>query len=348
MPLRTFLPLFGLVVFLGSPVRAEEFNIYFKASPRLELLHPYSDPATLTLLVTGADGRPVAQGSLAIRLDTPKPGRFFSTDFPFVEGSRLLEMNLPLRQGKADWKYLFPIRGEYLLIVDFASPDGRKASKTFNFTIRENRQKWFFLGLFSLALFIFGVVAGRIFTSLGSHHVTGVAVCLLLAVEGLMSLTENAAGQATRQGEQFGWLEIDPATVGIPTSVRWRLAGDEQREKPPALLTITITHPEKSKMVFAIERLAVTGEFAMNFQFTDGAEYRIAAVAFIAGRPMLRTERNIAVVAVEPPARAMIPAISFLVAIVAVGLGVGRWSKGRATKSWNNRKEHIERKQNPL
>jgi hypothetical protein len=100
-----------------------------------------------------------------------------------------------------------------------------------------------------------------------------------------------------------------------------------------ALLTLTIVHPEKNKIVFALERLPVAGEFAMNFQFTDGAEYRVAAIAYVAGRPMLRTERNIAVIAAEPPARAMIPAIGFFVAIIAVGLGVGRWSKRRATKS---------------
>ncbi|MDP2605171.1 MAG: hypothetical protein Q8S00_21715 [Deltaproteobacteria bacterium] len=348
MPLRTFFPLFALVVFFGSPGRAEEFNIYFKASPRLELLYPYSDPATLTLLITGADGRPVTQGSLAIRLDAPKPGPLFSTDFPFVEGSRLLEMTLPLRQGKAEWKYLFPIRGEYLLAVDFVAPDGRKAARTFNFKIRESKQKWFFLGLFSLALFVVGMVAGRIFTPPGLNGVKGIAGCLLLALGGLLSVMENAAGQATRQGEQFGWLEVDPATVGKPTSVRWRLGGDEQTEKSMALLALTIAHPEKDKIVFALERLPVAGEFAMKFQFTDGAEYRVAAIAHVAGRPTLRTERNISVIAAEPPVRAMIPAVSFFVAIIVLGLAVGRWSKLRATKTWNNRKERIERKKNPL
>jgi hypothetical protein len=333
LPLRTFLLLFGLVVFLGSPLWAEEFNIYFKASPRLELLYPYSDPSTLTLLVTGADGRPVAQGSLAIRLDAPKPGWFFSTDFPLVEGSRLLEMTLPLRQGRVEWRYLIPIRGEYFLAVEFIAPDGRKAAKTFNFKIRENKQKWFFLVLFSLALFVVGMVAGRIFTSPRLNGAKGLAACLLLALGCLLSVMESAARQATRQGEQFGWLEVDPATVGKPTSFRWRLGGDEQTKKSMALLTLTIAHPEKDKIVFALERLPVTGEFAMNFQFTDGAEYRVAAIAYVAGRPMLRTERNIAVIAADLPVRAMIPAIGFFVAIVAVGLAAGRWSKRRATKS---------------
>ena len=128
--------------FFSPPLWAEDINIYFKASPRLELLHPYSDPATLTLLVTGADGKPVAQGRVAIRLEAPEPGRFFSTDFPLVEGSRLLDMSLPLRQGRAEWKYLFPIRGQYRLTVEFTAPDGRKATKTFPLAIRENKQKW--------------------------------------------------------------------------------------------------------------------------------------------------------------------------------------------------------------
>jgi hypothetical protein len=346
LPLRTFLPLFGLVVFLGSPLWAGEFNIYFKASLRLELLFPYSDPATLTLLVTGTDGRPVAQGNLAIRLDAPKPGRFFSTDFPFVEGSRLLEMTLPLRQGRAEWKYLFPIRGEYLLTVDFAAPDGRKTNKTFAFRIRENKQKWFLLGGLSLALFAFGAIAGRVFT--GSPRTNDIVTGLLFFMGSLLLSPGIAPAQDAESARYFGWLEVDPATVGKPINIRWRLGGDDQREKPPALLTLTITHLERGKTVFAVERLAVAGEFVMNFQFTDGAEYRVAALAYVAGRPILRTEKNVAAIAAEPPARAMIPAISFFVAIVAVGLGVGRWSKLRATKSWNNRKERIERKKNPL
>jgi hypothetical protein len=242
-------------------------------------------------------------------------------------------MTLPLRQGKAEWKYLFPIRGEYLLAVDFIAPDGRKTAKTFNFKIRENKQKWFFLGLFSLALFVLGVVAGRIFTGSGSNYAKGFAACLLLAAGGVLFSMDYAAGQATRQGEQFGWLEIDPATVGKPTSVRWRLGGSEQTDKSTALLSLTIAHSEKDKIVFALERLPVAGEFAMNFQFTDGAEYRVAAIAYLAGRRLLRTEKNVAVTAAEPPARAMIPALSFFVAIVALGLALGRWSKRRAART---------------
>ena len=148
--------------FFSPPLWAEDINIYLKASPRLELLHPYSDPATLTLLVTGADGKPVTQGHAAILLEAPEPGRFFSTDYPLVEGSRLLEMDLPLRQGRAEWKYLFPIRGQYRLTVEFIAPDGRKMNKTFPLAIRENKQKWCFWNIYD-GPFGFGCIRGQDF-----------------------------------------------------------------------------------------------------------------------------------------------------------------------------------------
>ena len=134
-----FLSLQSVVSFLfASPLGAEEINIYFKTSPKVEFLRPYADPANLSLLVTAADGRPLERGSVEIRLDAPKSGRFFSTDFPIVEGTRLTELRLPLRQGRANWKYLFPIRGEYNLAVEVESGDGKKARKDFQIKINEN------------------------------------------------------------------------------------------------------------------------------------------------------------------------------------------------------------------
>ena len=323
--LLAFVVLFSFALFCPSSW-AEDINIYFKASPRLELLYPYSDPATITLLVTGADGKPVANGSIAIRLEAPLPHWFFSTDFPLVEGSRLLDMTVQLRQGRAEWKYLFPIRGQYRLSVEFAAPDGRKVNKTFPLTIRENRLKWFFLGIFTVVLFAAGVLAGRIFTRSVPNAKGRVAACLLASM-GCVALSIADAAQGLEQRKNFGWLDIDPPTVGKRSKVRWRLAGEEDGANRAVLLTLTIAHLEKGKTVFAVERLPVQGEFAMDFQFADGAEYRITANAYVTGGQMVRTEQNVSVTGVEPPARAMIPAIGFFLAVIVLGLVVGRWSR---------------------
>jgi len=336
LSLRDFLAFSALIVasFAGRTLSAEEFNFYFKTSPGLERVRPLDGPVTISVLITAADGRPVKEGWAEISLHAPKPGRFFSTDFPLVEGSRLAEMRLPLRLGKAEWKYLFPIRGEYHLTVDLVTADGKKAGKTFQFYIRENKQKWLYLGLLTLGLFAFGFTAGRIFTSSTSSTASRIAACLLIAIGCLAASLEITAAQDARRKEYFGWLEIEPATVGKPSRVRWKLGGEGGAERPLALLTLTMTHLEKGKTVFSIERLPVDGEFAMSFHFTDGAEYRVTALANV-GRRTLRTEQILSVTGVEPPASAMIPAITFFVVVIALGLGVGRWSKRRKKRIKN-------------
>lgn len=307
-------------IFPASALGAGDLNIYFKTTPRLELLRPFADPVGMALLVTGADGRPVHQGFVDIRLDAPRPGRFFSTDFPHVEGTRLNEMRLPLRQGRANWNYLLPIRGEYRLVVEALTADGARASKTFLFKVRENEKKWLFLGGFSLGLFLLGFVAGRILT----HVVTAVIVGALL-----LGLAERLLAQRSSEAPAPTALEIGPARVGAPTDVRWRWQKQPDIEKTPAWITLTITHLEKNKIVFGVERLPAAGEFSMKFQFPDGAQYKVEAAANIAGAPSLRSEQLVSVAASEPPARAMLPALAYFLGLIALGLAAGRWSKLR-------------------
>jgi hypothetical protein len=71
----------------------------------------------------------------------------------------------------------------------------------------------------------------------------------------------------------------------------------------------------------------------MKFQFTDGGEYRVDALAEEAGKPVRRSEKIISATALEPPTRAMIPAFAYFIGLIALGLGAGRWSKRRMGKS---------------
>ena len=316
-----------LFLLLGPPLWAEELNIYFKTTPRVALLRPFADPVGMSLLVTGADGRPINQGHVDIRLDAPKPGRFFSTDFPFVEGTRLNEMRLGLRQGRANWNYLLPIRGEYRLAVDVVSLNGTKASAVFAFKIRENERKWFALGGFSVGLFLLGFAAGRIFTQARAAAAVFISVTLLSGSAGV------SAAQEIVKPTHTAALEIEPAKVGTRTSVQWRLVGGSDGEKPTGFLTLTITHLEKGKVVFGVEKLSVAGEFSMKFQFPDGAEYRVAAVADIPGVPTIRNEQVVPVTGIEPPVTAMVPPLSYFLALIVLGLGAGRWSKLRKSSA---------------
>lgn len=321
---------FIICVLLGAAISAEEINLYFKSSPLPERLRPLSETATISLLATGADGKPLTRGWANVRLEAPRSGGFFSTDFPLVEGSKLAEMRLPLKAGKVEWKYVFPIRGEYRLIVDVLTVDGNKASKTFKVKIREHGTKWLVLGVFTLGLFAVGFIAGRIFTPSAP---AGRGAAGMIIVTSFAFLVGPAIGQEAGNDKPVARLEIDPPTVGKPARVHWRLEGDRATATPSAVLSLTIVHLEKEKTVFAIDRIPVEGEYSMNFQFTDGAEYRVTASAVIPGGKPARAEQVVAVAGVEPPMSAMIPAIGVFLTVIAVGLGVGRWSRCRATPS---------------
>ena len=325
MPLKKFLFSFLCIAsaFFDSAVWAEEINVYFKTTPRPELLRPFIDATDLSLLVTSADGRPLKQGTVAIRLEAPNPGRVFSTDYPLVEGTVLSEMQLPLRQGRAIWKQLLPIRGEYRLTVHAVAGDGAKMSRVFTFNVRENEKKWLALAALSAGLFLLGFVAGRVFT--------GARAGALMAMVGFALLTGAPEISNAQQGgsDTPAVLEVQAQTVGKPGRVRWKMVNIAEGGARTGTLALTITHLEKQKVVFSVERIPVDGEWSMKFHFPDGGEYRVAAVGNIPGLGVVRSEQSIAVTGVEPPPGAMIAVMVLFVALIAVGLGAGRWSKLR-------------------
>ena len=307
---------------LGATARAEELNIYLKTSPALGLLRPFADPVNISLLVTRPDGRPVEQGTVAIVLDAPTSGPLLSTDFPVVEGSRLLELVLPLRQGRTDWKYLFPIRGDYRLSVRVITLDGGAVAKTFVIPIPENSTKWMWLGLFCAGLFVLGFAAGRIFTAIPAAATMS---CLLLSLAGVSLVSgHDAPSSGENPGSSATAVEIAAATVGKPTRLRWRAADGA---RATTLLSLSITHLEKHKTVFAIDQVPVENDYPVNFQFPDGAEYRVNSLAEVADHEPLRTEQLVAVTGVEPPVAAQIPTLVFFLMVIALGLGAGRLSK---------------------
>jgi hypothetical protein len=311
----------ALGALFGPLAHAEELSVHFKTTPRPELLRPFADPTDIAILVTGADGRPVEAGTVAIRLDAPPPRWFFSTDYPLVEGTLLNEMRLPLRGGKAGWKHLLPIRGEYRLTVDVAATDGRKSRRVFQFHVRENQGKWLALGAFSIGLFFLGFVAGRIFTGSRGAVLLSAPAFFLLASANASAQFQGPAGAAR--------LKIEPATVGRPSEIRWNLAS--RVKTGAAVLSLTITHLEKQKTVFALEKVPLAGDWSMKFHFPDGAEYRVSATAAVPGADPEVMEEIISVTGMAPPAGAMASALIYFIALIALGLAAGRWSKTRAS-----------------
>jgi len=315
------------LILADRTVHAEEFALHFKFSQPSEGLRPQGDPATLALTVTALDGRRVAEGWVAVRLDAPPPNWLFSTDFPAVEGSRLLEMRLPLINGKAEWRQVFPIRGDYRLAAEFASSAGAKTNEVFGFRVHEKDQKWLVLGGFALGLFITGVIAGRVFSAPREGAGTKLGLWFYLILTWSAAAGESAWAQEDHKRNYISKIDVAPATVGRPARIHWWLHPAGVNGEFSAKLTLSITHQEKNKLIFSLEKIPVAGEFALDFHFTDGIDHRVIAVAETEDGATVRQEETVSVTAVAPSLRTKLPPLFLFLAVIAVGLLAGRWSR---------------------
>jgi hypothetical protein len=311
----------AFVLLIGVVASAAELALKFQTDPALALLRPFTDTVTLSVVVTGASGMPVERGTAVIALDAPMPGAFLTTDIPFVEGTRLLDVRLPFTQGRVEWKQLLPIRGVYRLSVSITAADGSIGRQRFEFSLPEKRQKWFWLGLFCAVLFFVGVVAGRIFTQ-GRGPTNALIIAFFVAASEFTAAHE--AVKTTDQEILTGAVEVAPASVGKLTRIRWR--GSPERNQP-ALLSLSIVHLEKRKTVLAFERVGVEKDFSFDFHFPDGAEYLITTTAEAPGRAAERAEQKVSVTGFEPSLTTQLSSLALFLTVIALGLGAGRASK---------------------
>jgi hypothetical protein len=129
-------------------------------------------------------------------------------------------------------------------------------------------------------------------------------------------------------------LEVAPATLGRPARVHWSLQPAGIEGKTSANLSLNITHLEKNMVIFAVEKIPVAGEFSFDYQFTDGSDHRVSAIAMTEDGETVRQEQVVSVSAVAPPSSAQLPTLGLLVSVIFLGLLAGRWSR----KSWGPRR----------
>lgn len=159
-----------LLIFIPSPIQAaveNDLQVQLQTTPEVNAIRADLDVAEFSILVKDKKGQPVKDVELAFTLVSPAKKFFPSTDFPIVEGTTLMNGKVLASEGKLNFKYVFPIRGEYTLNVN-ASPIGKSdqaVDKTLHFTINENPPEVRNAIVFVLVLFLLGWITGYILTS---------------------------------------------------------------------------------------------------------------------------------------------------------------------------------------
>jgi len=329
---------------LASAVAAQEGQgaIKVEVTPDTTLLRPLKDAARITIDVEGVGESPGAPVDLFIRLTAPPPGNVVSTDFPLIEGTRLVEMHLAGVSGTLSWDYVFPIRGEYRLDVSATDGQGRRLERSFAYKVRESRMKLALLAGFVAALFLLGFVAGRILSA-------PAAVAAILAVALLQGagLDQGFGSDADRAIEVKGELAVTPARVGAPSTIRWRATERGSRKPVPATVTVRVLQLEKGREIFTLNRTPTDGTLDFAFQFTDASPHRVVVAATAQGRQQAaEVAQTVEVEPVTPPLAIRVwPVLVFSVVVLA-GLAAGRISKRRGRPLlWTTKRAKMDSKE---
>jgi hypothetical protein len=96
-------------------------------SPSVSQITPFEAEATkpqspvlLKLKAINAAGNSLENAKINLKILTPPKTPWFTTDFPIVEGTKLLEIEAIAPQGELQIQQMFPIRGTYQLLVNVA------------------------------------------------------------------------------------------------------------------------------------------------------------------------------------------------------------------------------------
>ncbi|MCZ6624156.1 MAG: hypothetical protein O7B35_07995 [Deltaproteobacteria bacterium] len=218
-------------------------QIGLQTLPALDSVYPLSVPVRIVLTNSDAGGKTLEGTRFHIRLYAPPPGRFLSTDYPLVENSLLIEMDLVAAQGTASWEYVFPIRGVYRLEVAALNGAGKEVTAILPLRIRESRAKLLYLGVFVVFLFLFGVVVGRLFSTPNKEGYLKVGLLLVMCALLVAAFKGNEPRvKETGNKGPLPRLQISPPRVGHPSDIQWRLTEGETERMLPGRLTLTNTN----------------------------------------------------------------------------------------------------------
>jgi hypothetical protein len=182
-------------------------------------------PAKLTLQAVDATGKALENAKFNLKLLTPPKNPWLTTDFPIVEGTKLLDLEAIAPKGQLQIQQMLPIRGNYQLQVNVTpiQPNAfTPIQQNLNLSVPENGIKYRNFAILAVILLLVGlgggwVIGGQQETQPGEiapqrvrlllSGVAAVAIVALLAV----NLSAEMAQSQTSHGEHHHHTAADSA-----------------------------------------------------------------------------------------------------------------------------------------
>jgi hypothetical protein len=276
----------------------------------------FQPPVTLRFQALKPDGQPLKEAQFRLQILTPPSTPWFTTDFPIVEGTKLLDIQGAAPTGEFQVQQVLPIRGTYRLQVNVTPTVENTFSpieQTLTLAVPENPAKYRNLLILLGTLLAIGFLGGWVIGDRQSIRpgeiaprrvqillsgVTALAIVVLLFInisaeladahggathgEGAIE-TPKSSNTGVAQAQEFK-LELSgdqQATVGQLATLQAKLTNTQTNQPVAnAVFTITATQLENNWIAFSHQGTAdAQGQLVWQQQFFDGAPHRIEVIA---------------------------------------------------------------------
>ncbi|MEH1966836.1 hypothetical protein [Nostoc sp.] len=364
-----------LYSFVGSS-QTPKSRVLLSTNPPLERILPFEaeaekpqSPVKLTLQAIDAAGKSLANTKISLQILTPPRNPWLTTDFPIVEGTKLLQMNATAPDGKLEIQQMLPIRGNYQLQVN-VSPLVANAfapyQQTLNLNVRENPIKYKYFAAIAAILLSLGLLGGWVIggqeelqqgeiapqsVRLLLSALTVVAIVTLLVInisaevaeahgsEHYSSTTEAIAPSSQKsQGLEISLDGDKNATVGklanLALQVKDTATGQPIKD---VALQVKAIATEHNLTVFDYKGIPdEQGKLIWQEQFFDGSPHKIEVEATpLAGSSRqfapVKVAQEVEVEAIAPPIYIRLIGLFYFTAFVGIGMAVGLLIQHRRT-----------------
>lgn len=326
-------------------------------------------PVRLMLQALDARNQPLENAKIHLQILTPPKNPWFTTDFPIVEGTKLLDLEAIAPTGKLQLQQMLPIRGKYQILVNVTPIIANQFSpiqQNLTLDVPEDYFKYRNLGILLIILLLVGIGGGLI---MGGRQIIQpgeiaplrvrlllsgavvVAIALLLVVNVSAEMAEShthALPQADQQPEKpiatSSELKLqltgdDYATVGQVANFQVEALDAKNQPATDVVFNIKTTQLEDNWVAFAYQGIPdSTGKFTWQQQFFDGAPHKIEVEVSPQSNALrqfqpLQADQKIAVEGVAPPLGVRLISLTYFTSIIGLGLAIGLWLR-RHSLAW--------------
>ncbi|MEH2243554.1 hypothetical protein [Nostoc sp.] len=271
----------------------------------------YNPPVQLMLQAVDAQGQSLKDAKIHLQLFTRPKNPWFTTDFPIVEGTKLLDIEGNAPTGQLQVQQTLPIRGTYQLqvaVTPLVANAFQPIQQTLTLTLPENPLKFRYFGILVVILLAVGLLGGWVIggrqaiqpgeiapqqVRLLLSGLIVVAIAALLWVNISAELAEShhhmsmpgmeevpPSGKPSKLQSQGLYMQLSgdqSATVGQPAKLQVSVS-DPKTSQPvtDVVLKVTTTQLENNWVAFAYQGTPDSnGKLAWEQEFFDGAPHSV-------------------------------------------------------------------------